>query len=199
MSRDKTWRSNSAGLRVARINCPPWPPTSSPARLTLIVISGGTLPALAVKNATSTIPIVFVTGADPVAAGLVASLARPGGNLTGATFISTELMPKRVELLSELVPQAGVIALLVNQTNPIISEPPDPRNARSGAYERDTAPCSEGQHRRRDRRRFRDPRPTASRRASRRPRRVLPHPARAARGTGITPRGSGDVFGARVH
>jgi putative ABC transport system substrate-binding protein len=68
----------------------------------------------AAKMATSTIPIVFVFGGDPVAAGLVASLARPGGNLTGVTVFADELVPKRFELISELAPQARVIALLVN-------------------------------------------------------------------------------------
>ncbi|MGC2202983.1 MAG: ABC transporter substrate-binding protein [Stellaceae bacterium] len=71
----------------------------------------------AAKSATSTIPIVFFGGGDPVAAGLVASLARPGGNLTGVSIMAPELNPKRLDLLSELVPQAGVIALLVNPNN----------------------------------------------------------------------------------
>jgi putative tryptophan/tyrosine transport system substrate-binding protein len=72
------------------------------------------------QKATSTIPIVFMGVGDPVASGLVASLARPGGNLTGFNNIFIELMPKRLELLCELVPQAKVIALLVNPTSPSV-------------------------------------------------------------------------------
>ncbi len=83
-----------------------------------VIAAVDTPSVLAAKGATSMIPIVFEIGADPVAIGLVASLARPGGNVTGVTFISIELLPKRLELLSELVPQAGVIALLVNPNNP---------------------------------------------------------------------------------
>src|SRR5215831_17154038 len=74
-----------------------------------IVTSGGPAPARAAKNATTTIPIAAVVGGDPIADGLIASLARPGGNLTGVTFMMTELMPKLFEFLSELVPQARVI------------------------------------------------------------------------------------------
>ena len=87
-------------------------------KVDVIVASGGDAAALAAKTATSTIPIVFAIGGDPVERGLVASLARPGGNLTGVSILSTELKPKRLELLSELVPQAGVIALLVNPNSP---------------------------------------------------------------------------------
>jgi ABC-type uncharacterized transport system substrate-binding protein len=87
-------------------------------KVDVIVTSGGTPPVRAAQNATSTIPIVFV-GGDPIADGLVASLARPGGNLTGMIFMTAEMVPKRFELLSELVPQAGVIALLVNPNNPL--------------------------------------------------------------------------------
>jgi len=74
-------------------------------------------PALAAKKATSTIPIVFAGVGDPVGFGLVASLARPDGNLTGFSNINVELTPKRFELLSELVPQAKIVALLVNPNN----------------------------------------------------------------------------------
>ena len=84
----------------------------------VIVTTGGTVSARAAKSATSTIPIVSVFGGDPVADGLVASFARPGGNLTGLSILVRELMPKRLELLAEMVPQAGAIALLVNPSNP---------------------------------------------------------------------------------
>ena len=75
--------------------------------------------ALTAKGASSTIPMVFFIGGDPVANGLVASLARPGGNLTGVTLFGDEFNPKRLELLSELVTEARVIALLVNPNNPL--------------------------------------------------------------------------------
>jgi ABC-type uncharacterized transport system substrate-binding protein len=83
-------------------------------KVDLIVTGGGSRPAFAAKSATSTIPIVFTSISNSVEIGLVASLARPGGNITGAGMINVELMPKRVELICELVPQARVIALLVN-------------------------------------------------------------------------------------
>jgi len=86
-------------------------------KVDMIATTGGGSSARAAKSATSTIPIVFTTGGDPVESGLVASLARPGGNLTGVSMMFTELMPKRLELISELVPQAAVIALLVNPNN----------------------------------------------------------------------------------
>jgi putative ABC transport system substrate-binding protein len=87
-------------------------------KVDLIVASGSLLSTLAAKSATSTIPIVFPALSDPVAAGLVASLARPGGNLTGFSPFQYEMMPKRLELLTELVPQARVIALLVTPNEP---------------------------------------------------------------------------------
>jgi putative ABC transport system substrate-binding protein len=87
-------------------------------RVDVIITQGGFPPALVAKNATTTIPIVFMIGTDPVAAGLVASLARPGGNLTGFTLIHGDLMAKRLELLCELVQQAKVIGLLVRPDDP---------------------------------------------------------------------------------
>jgi putative ABC transport system substrate-binding protein len=138
-------------------------------KVEVIATNGDPHAALAAKNATSTIPIVFSAISDPVALGLVASLARPGGNLTGVSPMNTELMPKRLELLSELVPHAGVIALLVNPRAPSAGK----RRAGSGAREGGRAPYPEGQHRKRDRRRLCLIGPTASQRARRRPRRVL--------------------------
>ena len=87
-------------------------------KVDLIATSGGPPSAQAAKRATSTIPIIFVLGTDPVESGLVVSLTRPGGNLTGFSMLMTELNAKRLELLSELVPQARVIALLVNPNYP---------------------------------------------------------------------------------
>ena len=100
-------------------------------KVAAIATTGGPAPAFAAKNATSTMPTVFLTGTDPVATGLVASLARPGGNLTGVSLLLTELTAKRLELLSELVPGAKVVALLVNPNSP--EAEPEIREAQEAA------------------------------------------------------------------
>src|SRR5437764_994391 len=97
---------------------PGWAAEFVGRKVDLIAATGGDPASRAAKAATSTIPIVFTSGGDPVADGRVASLARPGGNLTGVSFLTSELYPKRFQLLSELVPQARVIALLMNPKQP---------------------------------------------------------------------------------
>ena len=89
-------------------------------KVDVIVAVGGADEAFVAKDATSTIPIVFSTGADPVETGLVASLARPGGNRTGVTTLTQLLWQKRLELIAELVPQTRVIGLLVNPTRALV-------------------------------------------------------------------------------
>ena len=84
-----------------------------------VIVAVTTPAALALKPATATVPIVFAIGGDPVRSGLVDSLSRPGGNLTGAAHLSVETAPKRLELLHELVLGAKVVGLLVNPTNPL--------------------------------------------------------------------------------
>jgi putative tryptophan/tyrosine transport system substrate-binding protein len=97
----------------------------------VLVTAGATAAALAAKGVTSTIPVVFSVGSDPVKFGLVASMNRPGGNITGVSFLSNALVPKQLELLQELVPAARVVGLLVNPANP--NAGPDVAEARAAA------------------------------------------------------------------
>ena len=98
-----------------------------------MIAATSTPAALAAKAATTTIPIVFEAASDPVKIGLVASLNRPGGNITGVTQRAEEVAPKRLEFLHELIPTARVMALLVNPTDPALAEP-QAREALSAAH-----------------------------------------------------------------
>src|SRR5260370_3182902 len=92
-------------------------------RVAVLVTAGGTASAVAAKAATREIPIVFGIGGDPVEVGLVASLNRPGGNVTGVTSLNQEVAPKRLELMHELLPSVTSMALLVNPAVPATAEP----------------------------------------------------------------------------
>ena len=95
------------------------------------MVATSTASALAAKRATETLPIVFLTGGDPVELGLIASLNRPGGNATGVSFLVNKLVAKRMELLSELAPGAVTLGMLVDPNNP--NAEPDTKDAQVAA------------------------------------------------------------------
>jgi putative ABC transport system substrate-binding protein len=100
-------------------------------RQVTVLVTNSSAPALAAKQATSTLPIVFLIGGDPVELGLVASLNRPGGNATGVSFLINKLVAKRLELLSDLVPGATALGILVDRNNPNVNA--DTKDARIAA------------------------------------------------------------------
>src|SRR5437667_5934509 len=83
-----------------------------------VITAGGSVAAQAAKKATTTIPVVFTSGADPIATGLVASLSRPGGNLTGMSLLAAEMATKRLELIRDLLPRARAVAMIANPAFP---------------------------------------------------------------------------------
>ena len=119
--RARMYRSNIAGRKAELIGCRRW--SADLVRRHVAVIAATSTPAaIAAKAATTTVPIVFETGADPIQLGLIINLSRPGGNVTGITQTNAEMVPKRLELLYELVPTARVMALLVNPNDLTLAE-----------------------------------------------------------------------------
>ena len=117
-------------------------------RQVALIATSGTVSSLAAKAATTTIPIVFSTAADPIAVGLVESLNRPGGNATGVANLNVELGPKQLELLHELVPTATIIAVLVNPNFPLAESQSQSLQV-ADPKARAAAPCLACQHRER--------------------------------------------------
>ena len=118
MLKARTRRSNTARQKANTIDCRRWRPIWLAATFRSSPWPAASLPALAAKAATTSIPIVFVMGSDPIKAGVIASLNRPEGNVTGVSFLINALGTKRLELLSQMVPKVMTIGILANPTNP---------------------------------------------------------------------------------
>ena len=123
----RTLASSIAGRKAATSGCRRWQPIWCAAKVALI-LTMPTAAALAAKAATTTIPVVFLIAGDPVQIGLVASLARPGGNVTGATFYAAQLTSRQLEMLHQLVPKAATIGVLINPNGPAANVEPQVRN-----------------------------------------------------------------------
>ena len=166
-------------------------------QVAVIIASGGPASALAAKVATTTIPIVFTAVSDPVASGLVASLNRPGGNVTGMSALTIELDAKRLELLRELAPAGGVIAALINPGRPDV-QIANQKRAGGSAHTRTAACPSQSWPRKRDQFDLRHSRATENRRASGRCRSVLCQPAWANHCTGCPAHDADNLRAARI-
>ena len=110
-------------------------------RKVAVIVTGAT-PVTRAAKASTTVPIVFVIGADPVKVGIVASLNRPGGNVTGVSFLANSLLPKQFELLHEMVPKAASLGFLVNPINPNAES--DTRDVQAAAYALGSSRCQRG-------------------------------------------------------
>jgi putative ABC transport system substrate-binding protein len=160
-------------------------------KVSVIAAAGGLAAGLAAKAATTEIPIIFLTGADPVQFGLIRSFSRPEGNLTGIAILTNTLAPKQLELLHEIAPSARNVAFLVNPKNPIADS--DTRDLKSAANATGQQILVFDQHRKRDRKCIYGFNESTCRNGVGPERSVLQQSAQQDRGVGRPPRHTGDL------